>query len=424
MDEQEKRYWVDKDGNIYGPFSAQDDGFPCAGEVIRFYRIFMKMSVKEFAAELKVSARRVQYMEKDNIVPDSMERRRFIAKTLKIPPLLLGLASVESFLRPAEALNAGTKSPVVSSAIRLAVDEKTIAQYQSQLSWFWSLHYTSSASGVMSQVKTDILHLQALIACTNGKEQEKLVEQLCGFYELAARVESDRNNSESALNFLNAAIELAQPLNNVELYGRLLYKRGLVLYETRRFPEALTDLEEANQLTPKLTSPLAGSVLLELGLVKSYLVQPTSLTDRGMVLEFFNQAERYTRLSQTDEGMGIRYDSGRYLTARSEGLILLRRFEEAEETLDLAQEETSPDLTRRQLFIDLQRVKLHVQKKEYPVATVLAYECVGKAKAVASLYSIKSLEEITSSLFESSYGRSDDAVELLQVIGKAKKKLL
>ncbi|HEU5382215.1 MAG TPA: hypothetical protein VFV38_42925 [Ktedonobacteraceae bacterium] len=421
MDE-DRRYWVDRDGNIYGPFRAQDDGFPCAGEVIQFYRKQLKMSVKDLAQALEVSPRRVQTMEKDNKVPDSMERRRFIAKTLQIPPILLGLASIDAFLRPAEAL--GTKSAAVTSSTRLVVDQKAIAQYQSQLKLFWSLHYTSSANSVQNEIQAHILQISALLSYTNGKEQEQLIEQLCGFYELASRVESDRNNPEDALNYLNVAIELAQPLSNTELLGRLLYKRGLVLYEARRFPEALLDLEQANQLVPQLTSPLAGSILLELGLVKSYLAQPGSLTDRSIALRYFDRAENYTRLAQTDGGMGIRYDSGRYLTAKGEGLLTLRRFSDAEEALDLAQENTSPDLTRRQLFIDLQRVKWYTQQKEYPTASALAREAVNKAKAVGSLYSVKSLQEITTPLFESNYSKTDDAEELLMIINRAKKKLL
>ncbi len=418
----EKRYWVDRDGNIYGPFSAQDDDFPCAGEVIQFYRKQLGMSVNDFTQALKVSPRRVQVMEKDNKAPDSMERRRFIAKTLKVPPILLGLASVDVFLRPADALEA--KGAAVTASTRLVVDQKAITQYQSQLGWFWSLHYTSSANGVLNEVQANILQIQALLSYTNGKEHEQLIEQLCGFYELAARVESDRDNSDGALIYLDKAVTLAEPLNNAELYGRLLYKRGLVLYEARRFPEAFIDLEKANKLVPRLTGPLAGSILLELGLIKSYLAQPGSLMDRSIALSYFDEAEKYTRLSQTDGGMGIRYDSGRYLTARGEGLLALGgRLGDAEEKLDEAALNTPPDLTRRHLFIDLQKTKLYVARKEYPIATVLAQEVVGKARAVGSLYSFKSLQEITTPLFGSSYGKSDETEELLQMINKAKKKL-
>jgi hypothetical protein len=173
-----------------------------------------------------------------------------------------------------------------------------------------------------------------------------------------------------------------------------------------------------------LTAPLAGSILLELGLVKSYLIQPSSLTDRSTVLSLFDQAEKFTRLSPINNGLAIRYDSGRYLTARGEGLIVLKRFEDAEEILDEAGENTSPDLTRRQLFIDLQKVNLYVQQKEYATAIALAREAAGKAKGLGSLYSFNSLETITNPIFESNYSRSDDAIELSQFINKAKKKLV
>src|SRR5258707_394955 len=187
---EEKRYWVDRDGNIYGPFSVQDDGFPDAGEVLQFYRKQLEMSVRSFAQALRVSPRRVQQMEKDwTKVPDSMERRKFIAKTLQIPPILLGLASVDSFLRPAEAL--GAKGVAITPSARLVVDPKTIAQYQSQLGWFWSLHYTSNANGVQNEVQANIRRIQTLRTYTDGDEHEQLTEQLCGFYELASRVESD-----------------------------------------------------------------------------------------------------------------------------------------------------------------------------------------------------------------------------------------
>ncbi|HEU5379460.1 MAG TPA: helix-turn-helix transcriptional regulator [Ktedonobacteraceae bacterium] len=419
--EEEKRYWVDKDGNIYGPFSTQDDGFPCAGEVIQFYRKQQEMSVKDLAQVLKVSPRRVQMMEKNYKVPDSMERRKFLAKTLDIPPILLGLASIDAFLRPADVL--GTKGTAFTSSTRMFVDQKAIAQYQSQLKLFWSLHYTSSANSVQSEIQAHILQISALLSHRNGGEQEQLTEQLCGFYELASRVESDGNNAEGALSYLNMAIELAQPLGNTELFGRLLYKRGLVFYEARRFSEALADLEQANILVPQLTSPLAGSILLELGLVKSYLAESGSLTDTRIALKYFDRAEKYTRLSQTDGGMGIRYDSGRYLTAKGEGLLVLRKFTSAEEALDLAQEYTSPDLTRRQLFIDLQRVKWYTQQKEYPTASALARESVNKARGIGSLYSVKSLQEITKPLFGSHYGKSDDAEELQLMMQRAKRKL-
>lgn len=389
------RYWVDRDGSIYGPFSAQKDGFPHAGEVIEHYRTLVHMTRSDLAHQLGVSIRRVQQMENENKVPDSMERRRFIAQMLGIPPLLLGLASVDDFLRPAQS---GTvKSAAITRATRLSVDTETIDQYRSQLSLFWSLHYTSTASSVMVEIQRNITHLQALIACTTGEQQESLIEQLCGFYELASRIHSDQSKPQDALLYLNDAIELASPLKDrlKELYGRLLYKRGLVRYEARDYSGAFSDLNAANTLVPHLTAPLAGSILLELGLVKAYLAQQSGgLVDRTSSLRYFDQAEKYMKLSQNNGGMGIKYDNGRYLTARAEGLIVLGRLEDAQDALDDASGETSLELTRRLLFVNIQEAKCLAAQGEVYSAAELAQEAVQKAIAVKSVYSLSRINEV------------------------------
>ena len=362
-------------------------------------------------------------MEKENKVPDSMERRRFIVQMLNIPPLLLGLASVDDFLRPAQP--EGVKSAAITRATRLSVDTETINQYRSQLSLFWSLHYTSTASNAMGEIQRNITHLQALIAWTSGEQQGKLTEQLCGFYELASRVSSDQNDPQTALAYLNNAIAFAHPLKDQhkELYGRLLYKRGLVRYEARDYTGSLADLEKANVLVPYLTAPLAGSILLELGLVKAYLSQKSgSVVDRSASLQFFNKAERYTKLPQSAGDMGIKYDNGRYLTARAEGLIVLKRLEDAQDTLDSALQETSPDLTRRLLFVNIQEAKCLAAQGEIYGSAELAQGAVQKAIAVRSAFSMGSIDEIYQFLrAKSSRGPVE---ELGEAILKARKKLL
>lgn len=362
-------------------------------------------------------------MEKENKVPDSIERRRFIAQMLSIPPLLLGLASVDDFLRPIQSEAA--KSAPITRATRLSVDTETIKQYRSQLSLYWSLHYTSTGSNAMEAIQRNITHLQALIACTAGEQQESLIEQLCGFYELASRVNSDQQNIPVALLYLNRGIELTFPLKEhlKELYARLLYKRGVALYEIGDYSRALIDLEEANSLLPHLTTPLVGSILLELGLVKAYLAQHSgSLVDRTSSLRFFDQAEKYTKFSQDDGGLGIRYDNGRYLTARAEGLIVLKRFEDAQDILDRALEETSPDLTRRLLYVNIQEMKCLAAQGEVYSTAELAKEAVQKAVAVKSAFCLSQIEKVNQ-LLKAKAPRGP-VEELGYLISKARSKVV
>src|SRR5579884_143052 len=120
---ERKVTWMDQDGNLYGPFSIQDDGFPNAGEVVEFYRSKKKISRAMLAQKLGVTPRRVQIMEHDNKVFESITRRRALAEMLGIPLVLFGLAS-SSAIRPLE--EAKSIPGVLTHA---AVDKETLEQY-------------------------------------------------------------------------------------------------------------------------------------------------------------------------------------------------------------------------------------------------------------------------------------------------------
>src|SRR5262245_41462839 len=82
------------------------DGFPLPGVVIRHFRERMKYydpgekkektwTQVDLARRLKVSEVTVRLMETQNQGLDSMKRRRLLASILNIPPVLLGLGSLQ-----------------------------------------------------------------------------------------------------------------------------------------------------------------------------------------------------------------------------------------------------------------------------------------------------------------------------------------
>ena len=95
-------FWGEK--GEYGPFTAQEDGWPHAGEVIRHYRRKLKLGAEELARRYsaaigeQVTARWILKMEQQNKVPADFTRRRALIKILNIPAILLGLASLEQVL--------------------------------------------------------------------------------------------------------------------------------------------------------------------------------------------------------------------------------------------------------------------------------------------------------------------------------------
>jgi transcriptional regulator with XRE-family HTH domain len=112
-------YWKDNQGNIYGPFSKQDDGFPNAGEVVRYYRELKGMSKRKLAEALGVHRLWIIKMENENKVPELISRRRAISRILGIPSALLGISALgqSNYLQLVEEAHAS--HPVVIEAYSL-----------------------------------------------------------------------------------------------------------------------------------------------------------------------------------------------------------------------------------------------------------------------------------------------------------------
>src|SRR5260370_10382765 len=164
------QYWWDS----YGPFDPDpdDDNFPNAGQVVRHYSKLKKWSPAQIGEALDKSARWVQAMEHDNTVPESISRRRALATILGIPPILLGLASVENVATASETTSATrvTKKP--------SIDVATLEQYHEFFRLYWELDYTSTAQESIDTMWRWIRHLRN-IAPNAGGSQQLGIELMC-----------------------------------------------------------------------------------------------------------------------------------------------------------------------------------------------------------------------------------------------------
>lgn len=384
----EKRVtWADQDGNVYGSFSIQKDGFPNAGEVMECYRQKKKISRTVLAQSLHVTPRRVQSMEHNNQVFESITRRRALAEMLGIPPILFGLAS-RSAIRPREV-----EKSMPGILIHEAIDKEAIGLYEEMNRLYWNLYYTGSNSSISTGIESNIQKLQSILPYS-GEIRVRVVEQLSSFYELASRVSMDQFRPHESVGYIEDALKLIDP-EDAEIYGRLLYKKGMALFEARDFHRAQVALEQAYNLIKQLSTPLIGSILLQLGVV--YSCQANGST-RSTAMHLFERAGGLVRSPRNFEVEGVRLDEGRYLTAYGEGLINLGRYEDAEDMLEKAREKTSPNLTKRLLMIDIQEIRLYTAQKEYLIARSLSSEVREKALALKSLRTLQTIDEITSSI--------------------------
>jgi len=150
----------------HGPFREQEEGpwvgWPDFGQVVRHFREKAKMSQTEFAEiygrnfnqnKRPISRMQVNRMELQNQVPEDRSKRVFLANLLNIPPILLGMATLETItLQPTTA----TIAPSILT--KVIVD---VAKYQTTINTLTSLQYTGSVQQ-MFQIQTDIQELESL----------------------------------------------------------------------------------------------------------------------------------------------------------------------------------------------------------------------------------------------------------------------
>src|SRR5579883_2943498 len=184
-----KVFWGEQ--GEFGPFTPQEDGWPNTGEVIRHYRRLRKMSAetlaRRYGEELatycgyadgtKITARWILKMEQKNQIPTDIVRRRILAKILDIPPLLLGLASLEAVV----SQNAHRQFPSVLTSTSLDVE-----RYNKEARMFWQLHYAQTAQDALTTLLDDIRELVPLQRNAKGNLRRNLSELLNSYYRLAA----------------------------------------------------------------------------------------------------------------------------------------------------------------------------------------------------------------------------------------------
>jgi tetratricopeptide (TPR) repeat protein len=390
----------------YGPFDADEDGYPNAGQVVRHYRLLKQWSTAELGEALGKTARWVQAMEHDNMVPEAISRRRALATILGIPPVLLGLASLDGFTRIAESLQG------VSQTTKAAkVDTATIEQYNGFLQLYWELDYTSTAQESMEDIAHWTRHLRTLAAQANDHQRRSIMELLCRYHQLATWIARDRRDYAVAFAHANRAVELAKSTGNAELVAASLFRRGRTALEQGTVSVAVRDLEEALPHAQHARPQLKGLVLLAAGHAFAHLAESTSDSMRAFTL--MDQAARIVRRGALeDDESYVKLNTGRYHLDRAGALIAMHRPTDALDELDLAERGIGPDQTRRHAYINVLRANAYADLGEYSIAVSIAETALTVSRALRSRINIARLAEVHSQISKTKYGSSPQAARL------------
>jgi hypothetical protein len=236
-------YWGE--GGQFGPFEAQDDGWPNAGQVMRHFRERLGISAAEFARmyseELAkqglpkkgkqgkrgiVTAIWILNMEKQNTVPHDITRRRIIAHLLTIPPALFGLAELSHvivpFQAPGQASSRSGSNTFQSSA-------RDISHFQRNIAVALQLHKANHAHELTEDIQADLRVLSALESEARGDLLYQVRELLIGNYLLTSRIARDQRQYKHAYLSANNAVRVARSMDDPDVLGSSRHTRGLVL---------------------------------------------------------------------------------------------------------------------------------------------------------------------------------------------------
>jgi transcriptional regulator with XRE-family HTH domain len=426
---EKKVFWGEH--GEYGPFTSQNDGWPNAGEVIRHYRRKRKMSAERLAKlyreeltkreghapKTSLTARWILKMEQKNQIPADLTRRRILAEILDIPPLLLGLASLEA-VKP-------HLIPQIQTSPVLTYSSLDLEWHEREARTLWQLHYAQTAHDVLPDLLAYIDTLTPIQQTAKGNLAQHLSELLNSYCRLAATIQRDRGNFEQAYILANESVRLAKAIGTHPYALRILaasqYTRGVVhfawgvfghhtkqgkiIFNGEKIAAALADFERA---LVHASPQLKGIIYSEMARAKALIA--TSPTDISIAQTLMEQAEAYIDTDNRDDfytqillhGDVKGLDKKRLILGRAKAFLAMKRPAKAlEEFDDLEMLYEGKNHARRRGWTSVLYAQAAFELGDYSTATDKAISAFLECQEVHSIVHLARLNELYRQLLAS-----------------------
>jgi tetratricopeptide (TPR) repeat protein len=411
-DMKEKRYWGPN--SEYGPFTAQEDGWPNRGEVVRRYRKLAKMTAAQLGElygmqvnGIANNERWILRMEKENRVPQDETRRGILASILGIPPILLGLASLKS-------LDEAPNNTLTTKPLSTNIDRPE--RIDSLLNLYWKVDWTSTAQPYLAEIESTVADLQGLTPKLKSRDQQAIYELLCGFYPLLSTVYADTANYEKAMTWAVKGTTLADNLKNNKLRAVALYQRGFVSLEWgintpgtdySHVRSALDDFEAALPISiPRVEQAVLMDAALANAVLRRRSAATTNLEQSGSIMARSGLQDG----SFVDSFANI--NQGRFHLGRGSVFTNLKMYDDAEQELDLADDLIPADQTRRKAWIQILRAQVYAGQRQYELATEAAFSALSVSQSISSARNINLIRRLHDQLITTSYKNSESVRKL------------
>jgi transcriptional regulator with XRE-family HTH domain len=407
-------WWVELG---YPSFEKGPDGWPRPGQVIRYYRRLKRRpdgkcwTQADLARALGITERAVHNMEHFDQGLDSITRRRFLAETLQIPPVLLGLTLAP--LAPASSTAASrtsrTSEPSAPHLPRFTADyEQLFAQEERA----WQNYHAGNAAPVLPQVQAALQTLYAQLPFV-GSERLRTTRLLVSYHLLASAITRDQGSYSQAIEHANRAVALAQGAEEVELLAVALYRRQTVWLDARQPRPALQDAQQARTLLPLLPSWLQAALLIRGAFSRAYAASRGYVPRSGEALREMEQGaallQREPAPSEARAGYFLLIDLRRYRVDKGAALLELGRPREA---LEILPSQRRAGAVRHSAFTDLLTAQAYIELGDYEMGAALALDLVEPLRQIESQVNLKRLQRLTERLAASPFGSAPEVARL------------
>jgi tetratricopeptide (TPR) repeat protein len=450
-------YWGE--GGQYGPFAAQEQGewagWPDFGQVLRYFRKQAKLSARAFgelygktvnANGSAIGERWILDMELENKVPVDIGRRKAMARLLKIPPMLFGLAVLEDLTLEPHPQASHLRTSGQTKLVRVAVDTTT---YQNHIQTIWQLHEVSHAQSSLSQLNADRRDLESLEQQTQGDLRYHVQELLLSELILATHIVRDQRHFDLAYAYSNQAVRVAKSMDDSDLIATALFTRGWTRLEwgmfgtiernvfqvqQKKITSAIRDFQQALGLFPaqnekeSMHPQLLGSLTMFLSRAQAVLALsrgesvPSSvfvaLDDIAETVGKQEIDDPYTRVLV--KGERINWHQGNYLDHRATTFTTVRMpgkaLKELKDLESLIERSYGRDETRRFVWLDILKANTFLELEQFGEAAKHARQALLACQDIQSLTNIGIITDIYGRLLNSRHRASSDVQELGDIL--------
>ncbi len=412
-------------------------------------KAFGKLYGKEVNADSNAIAEGwIREMETQNKVPVDITKRKTIARLLKIPPVLFGLAVLEDSIQQPRSQTLHTATIAQSKLQRVTIDT---TQYQNNVRAIWQMHDTGNAQGKLSQLHADIYDLESHEQQASGDLRYHIQEILLGDQLLITHIVRDQRQFSQSYHHANEAVRVAKSMNDSDLLATALFTRGWTRLEWGLFgtmqqgvfqvqqdkaSAAVRDFDNALQLFPsedrkdQMHPQLRGCLMMyrcraQAALASSKREQiPASLLltldDVADTVGQQNIDDVYTRALVT--GTRKSWHQAGYLSTRAVAFNAAglpgHALKELNALESLLEKTYRKDETRQFAWLDILMANIYMGLEEFGEAAKYARRALLTCQDINSVTNMAIITDIYGRLLKSPYRASSDVQEIGDILRK------